>query len=126
MQDLIPMLTSIISDSFATSHPPLVLATLKATQTMMTACWPRVGQQPWQNEILKALVLCWLHFTDDDFAPKPIVDGQMVQKELVKAARTWGAIAHSAEPDAVGKITDSVIEPLIAKQPSLRILFGIS
>jgi hypothetical protein len=115
------MLSTIISDPFATSQPSLVLAALATLQTTMTICWPRLGQEHWRNEILRALVLCWLHFHEEG------EDGSDdVEQKLIKAAKTLGAIAQSITSNNADAEPSNPIAPLVAKEPSLRRLFGIS
>jgi hypothetical protein len=127
------MLSTVLSDPFATSHPPLVLATLAALQTTMVVCWPRLGQGLWRNEILKALVLCWLHFGEEEgdrttrTAP-PQGEEQLradqreqVKEGLVRTAAVLSAMSASARSDL-----NKDIAPMLTKEPSLRPLFGIS
>jgi hypothetical protein len=123
------MLSAILSDPFATSQPPLVLAALATLQTTVTICWARLVQPLWRNEILKALVLCWLHF--DEEAGQESSNSrskthnaeqfQLVKKQLAKTAEMLGAISRAADTDLAKEVA-----PLVAKEPSLQALFGMS
>lgn len=60
-QDILPLLTAILTAPFATACPPLLLAALAAlaaVETVVLVGWPRVGYH--RGEILKGLVGCWL------------------------------------------------------------------
>ena len=63
-QHILPLLAEILSAPFATAYPPLLLAALRAMETVILVDWPRVGYH--RGEILKGLVFCWLRIEDEE------------------------------------------------------------
>lgn len=41
------------------------LAAVKAMQIVVRMCWPRMGQQCYQDEVVKMLILSWINLLDD-------------------------------------------------------------
>ncbi|KAK4146701.1 uncharacterized protein C8A04DRAFT_34607 [Dichotomopilus funicola] len=124
LKDLIPMLSAILTDPFGPSAPETLLAAVKALQAVLTNCWPRILGSPWQDEIINALVLCWLHVLEQE--------GEE-DKELRLTARAVAAVLKTARKqvdggeDGKGNVeTDlgSYVAPLVAKDPRLTGLFG--
>ncbi|RFU26613.1 hypothetical protein B7463_g9729, partial [Scytalidium lignicola] len=57
--DIIPILSSVLIDPFGTSRPSLLLAGIKALQTTILNCWPRMSETVHRIETIKAISLCW-------------------------------------------------------------------
>ncbi len=107
------MFAAIMTDPFAMSQPATLSATIKALEATMTSCWPRIANRPWQDEITKMLVICWLNFQDNTNKAKDM------EAELVRAAGILAAIMKAGEVDVASKIS-----PLVAKEPLLQGLFS--
>ncbi|KXJ95203.1 hypothetical protein Micbo1qcDRAFT_230497 [Microdochium bolleyi] len=58
LKNMIPMLSAIISDPFATSHTPSLAAALDALSAVQATCWPRIPY--YANNLIKTLMLCWI------------------------------------------------------------------
>ncbi|KAH6635214.1 hypothetical protein B0J18DRAFT_472244 [Chaetomium sp. MPI-SDFR-AT-0129] len=147
LKDLIPMLSAILTDPFGPSAPETLLAAVKALQAVLTNCWPRIPGSPWQDEIINALVLCWLHVLEQEGEEDKVSSEQerprgeesknrrfgLVKKELRLTARALAAVLKTARKqvdggeDGKGNVeTDlgSYVAPLVAKDPRLTGLFG--
>ena len=109
-----PIYSTIMTDPFALSYPPLLLAAIESLQSTIAICWPRIAQSPTQDEIIKILVVCWLNVHDDKAAKPP---GQ-IDEALIKTASMLSEALKSAKVDPAEKIA-----PLIAKEPLLEGLF---
>ena len=109
-----PMYSAIMTDPFALSYPPLLLAAIESLQCTISVCWPRIAQSPTQDEVIRILVLCWLNINEDT-ASKPPND---VEGALVKTASMLAAALKANKIDTAEKVA-----PLIAKEPRLESLF---
>ncbi|TLS27977.1 hypothetical protein PpBr36_01723 [Pyricularia pennisetigena] len=118
LKDLIPMLASVMEDPFAMAHLPSLLAAIEALQAVIANSWPRLGQPPWREAIIKALVICWMRA--DDNGSKQDASTQ-VQNNLAKAAKMLAAVTRSEGIDLA-----EVVAPLTAQDASLHKLFDIS
>lgn len=60
----------ILTDPFGTAAPELLALAIQSLHTIFATCWPRLGngKSPYQDEILKALVIAFMH-ANDDLAP---------------------------------------------------------
>ncbi|OAA68345.1 hypothetical protein SPI_00540 [Niveomyces insectorum RCEF 264] len=124
LKDLIPMYASIMTDPFAMRYKPAVVAATDALQTTMVNCWPRMADTPWQEEIIKMLMLCWLNVQEDhggEERRREKEDNKDLSARLVRAADTLLAIMRAADVNVAAKIG-----PLIAKEPRLADLFKIA
>lgn len=55
----------ILTDPFASAAPELQSLAIQSLRTIFATCWPRLGKSPYQDEILKALVISFMHADDD-------------------------------------------------------------
>lgn len=128
------MLSTTITDPFAPSHPPTLLVAIAALQATIANCWPRLSSGIWQDEIIKMLVLGWLHLVDDDddstLAAKKGDDGRLdsererdrdrvqICAQLVRTAEMLAAVAEAGKTPLAEKVA-----PLLDKEPELAGLF---
>jgi len=114
------MLSATITDPFALSYPPALLSAIAALQATIANCWPRLSRGIWQDEIIKMLVLGWLHLVDDStLASASKQTRDKVRAELVKAAKMLAAAGETDDTPLATKVA-----PLISKEPELAGLFG--
>jgi len=59
LKDMIPILSAVMTDPFATSHEWLLMEAVKTVKTAVLNCWPRMGEEGWRNEVVKCLVVGW-------------------------------------------------------------------
>jgi hypothetical protein len=112
------MLSAIMTDPFAPLYPPTLLSAVKALQAVLTNCWPRVLSPVWRDEIINALVLCWLHVGDHK-NDKRLIE---IEQELLAGAK---ALISVLKADRNGFNLAAHISPLIDKEPALSKLFGM-
>lgn len=118
LKDMIPMISAILTDPFASAAPRTLLSAVKALQAVLRNCWPRLMTgSVWQDEIINALVMCWLNL---DEPTNNISDDSLeeVRKELVTSFQALSAIARTEGTDLSARV-----EPLVAKAGSLAGLF---
>jgi len=113
LKDLIPMFSATMTDPFVMSYPPTLAATILALQETLSSCWPRISNTPWQEEILKILVVCWLNVREDQ------KESSDIDAALVKTASVLFAVMEAGKVDVSARVG-----PLLAKEPGLRAMFG--
>jgi len=108
-----------MTDPFAPVAPETLFAAIRALQAVIANCWPRIPGSPWQDEIINALVLCWLHVEEHDHpaGDKPYAE---IEQELLTASKALAAVFKTGEGS-----TDllSRVAPLLEKEPRLAKLF---
>ncbi|KAK0645589.1 hypothetical protein B0T16DRAFT_411522 [Cercophora newfieldiana] len=123
LKDLIPILSSILSDPFAPAAPETLLSAIKALQAVLTNCWPRIPESPWQDEIIQAAMLCWLNANEHTFPPTKNSPSPKaaIKQELRTTVKYLDAILMAENIHL-----SELVKPLIAKEPSLSELFAPS
>lgn len=118
------MLSTIMTDPFAPVAPETLLSAIKALQAVLANCWLRIPGSPWQDEIINALVLCWLHVAEHDH---PATDKTFVQieQELLTSSKALAAVLKTAGGEGPADLS-SHVAPLLAKEPRLVKLFSFS
>ncbi|RYP02589.1 hypothetical protein DL764_005715 [Monosporascus ibericus] len=109
----------IMTDPFGTQHPPSLLSAIRLLQAIMSTCWPRIPH--YCNEIIKALMLCWLNIDEEDAFPDGNLGPASLKSELTKAADMLSAVMQGAKMDIEERVA-----PLVEKEPQLGELFKIS
>ena len=116
------MLSTILTDPFASLHPPTLLSAITALQAVLASCWPRIPNSPWQGEIINSLVLCWLNLDASDSSGDNF---PVIRQALVHAADALAAVLATEVEEGKPTINLSeVVAPLVAKEPSLSQLFS--
>jgi hypothetical protein len=128
MQDLVPMLSTIMTDPFAPAAPATLLAAIRALQATLANCWPRIPGSPWQDEIINALVLCWLHVAEHEqpATGHASIAGELyarIEPELLTSSKALAAVLKTAEGGAATDLATHVA-PLLEKEPRLAKLFA--
>ncbi|KAK4179218.1 mitochondrial CCA tRNA nucleotidyltransferase [Triangularia setosa] len=120
LKDLIPMISAILTDPFASAAPQTLLSAIKALQAILRNCWPRLlPGSVWQDEIINALVTCWLNL--DEPTNNTSNNLEEIRKELITSFQALSAIAKTA-----GIHLSARVEPLVTKKASLATLFSVS
>ena len=116
------MLTTILTDPFASLHQPTLLSAIKALQAVLATCWPRIPYSPWQDEIINSLVLCWLNLDASNSSGDSF---PAIKQALVQTADALTAVLATEVEEGKAAINLSeLVAPLVAKEPSLSQLFS--
>ena len=75
LQHILPLLSAILSDPFATAYPPILLAALQAIQSVIITDWSRMEYHG--SEILRSLIVCYCKILEDDDRARPSGLGQV-------------------------------------------------
>jgi hypothetical protein len=117
------MLSTIMTDPFAPVAPATLLSAIKALQAVLTNCWPRIPHSPWQDEIINALVLSWLHLAEHSHAATDKTYARLRQ-ELLTSSRALAAVLKTTGGEAAEAVElSSHVAPLVEKDPRLAALF---
>jgi len=108
-------------DPFGLSHPSLLLAAAKATQTTVVNCWPRMTESIHRIELIKALTLCWAAVNEgaNGNGEARSLERERIKQELQLAGT---ALVRSVS----GKVDIAKeLQPLLHTDLSLGSLFGM-
>ena len=140
------MLTTILSDPFASSAAPATLfSAIKTLQSVLANCWPRIiittstlpdhpqsqSQSPWRDEIIQALVLCWLNLPSDQDGKRQQQNEEAIarlKQELIKCSQCLDAVIkanNNNDNNNNNVLLPDLVAPLVTKEPSLAELFSV-
>ncbi|KAK3318567.1 hypothetical protein B0H66DRAFT_243527 [Apodospora peruviana] len=133
LKDLIPMLSAIMTDPFAPLSPATLLSATKALQATLANCWPRIAtapssSSPWRDEIINALILCWLNEHDHETS-HPAAADRTIKRELIVSASALAAVLKSVGIDAAELVAPLLMTKDSEQQPVAAVLaplFSIS
>ena len=87
-QHILPLLSEVFTNPFATAYPPLLLAALHVLRSVIIHCWPRIAHH--RIEIIKGLCFCWCKTLEDD--KERASDISQVQTEVKNNVRLLTAV----------------------------------
>jgi tRNA nucleotidyltransferase (CCA-adding enzyme) len=64
LKDMVPLLSSILDDPFATASTPLLLSALRAEKAVVRNAWPRVWN--WRGDLLGGLCGLWMRMAEEE------------------------------------------------------------
>jgi hypothetical protein len=116
LKDILPIISTVLTDPFAPSKPSLLLAGLRCLQSLILNAWPRVREEGYRIEIVKALVMCWRTVTEEGKEGEGL---EAVKDEIKNTGRLL--------VEAVGREVDMKEElgPLFEVEGSVEEVFGI-
>jgi hypothetical protein len=59
------MISSIMTDPFAVSYPPTVIAATQALDAIIANAWPRIQEGGHMENIIRIISLCWLSASEE-------------------------------------------------------------
>ncbi|EER25225.1 hypothetical protein CPC735_018290 [Coccidioides posadasii C735 delta SOWgp] len=131
LQEIIPILTSTLTNPFGTAYLPLLVAATECMQQLILSAWPRVWR--WRAELLAGVCGCWLHVEEDWEDIKKSDDEQEHKKSqgplelketLKKCVQVLKAVLEEAgDDDETSMDTDAEFKELADGDIRLRELF---
>ncbi|KAI1322309.1 hypothetical protein F5Y16DRAFT_43428 [Xylariaceae sp. FL0255] len=117
LKDIILIISEVLTDPFGTNYPAALLSATYLLQAILRNCWPRMSH--YSSEVIRVVMVCWLHIQDEGISSttEGQPTGAELETELRKIIEMLSAITKVAEIDMAERV-----EPLIAKEPSLRAL----
>ncbi|KAH8912820.1 hypothetical protein BR93DRAFT_922790 [Coniochaeta sp. PMI_546] len=125
LKDLVPVFRGVMTDPFAYGRPDTLMQGVRALQVVIENCWPRLVEGVWAEEMLGMVVVAWVHLLDQGgggmkgAGGKEDIEG--IRGELRKTAAMLAAVAKAGGIDLAEKV-----KLLVAKEPALAELFGLS
>lgn len=114
------MHTEVMSNPFAALAPSTLTAAIEGLQAIIANCWPRLSTPAYQDELIKALVVCYL--TVHDEREQLGTRFAAIDAGLVKTASMLIVATRGAGGEGVQDLGDKAAM-LIAKEPLLAGLF---
>lgn len=114
------MHSEVLSNPFAALAPATLAAAITGLQAVIANCWPRLSTPAYQDELIKALVVCYLtvHDEQDQLGVQfPVIDA-----ELIKTASMLTVAARGTGGEGVQDLADKAAV-LVAREPLLAGLF---
>lgn len=110
------MFSEIMTEPFTNRVPHDMSKTVNSLQVIIRNCWPRLASTPaYQDEIIKALVMCYLNMHDDNQGPGTAEVPLALTASMLSRVMTSGGGEGTTLADKVA--------PLIAREPVLADLF---
>lgn len=119
-QNLLSILSSVMTDPFATAYPPALLSAAEALNATITTCWPRFLDSDHNEEIIRIVSLCWLNLHDDVVvACRPSEEHtSAISAKLMQSAKMLQSIwqQHNVLPP-------KALKEVLEQEPRLKVLF---
>ncbi|WXC47398.1 hypothetical protein QX201_007118 [Fusarium graminearum] len=122
LSPLLSMSLSIMTDPFAVSYPPTLLATTQLIGAIIGNAWPRIREPEHMENVIRILSLCWLNTLEeieDDMSQVQKEDLQALSQELESKAKALEALWTE---DASKRPSD--LDEALEKEPKLARLFS--
>lgn len=114
------MHSEVLSNPFAALAPATLCAAIAGLQAIIANCWPRLSTPAYQDELIKALVVCYL--TVQDEREQLGARFTAIDAELVKTASMLTVAARGAGGEELQDLADKAAA-LVSKEPLLAGLF---
>ncbi|KAF5990131.1 tRNA nucleotidyltransferase [Fusarium bulbicola] len=117
---LLSMVSLVMTDPFAVSYPPTLIAATQTMSAVITNSWPRIREAEHMENVARILSLCWLNVSEEieHGASRTSADINTLLRELAHAARILQALwAHDAS-NCPAKLTEA-----LKQEPRLSHLF---
>lgn len=114
------MLSAVMTDPFATAHPPALLSAAEAMNAIIVNCWPRILDSEHVEQIIRAISLCWLSLYDGDTASQASEqDTSAISEQLARSGEMLQAIwqQHNVQPP-------KKLSEVLKQEPRLKALFS--
>ncbi|EKJ69349.1 hypothetical protein NXS19_007633 [Fusarium pseudograminearum] len=122
LSPLLSMSSSIMTDPFAVSYPPTLLATTQLIGAIIGNAWPRIREPEHMENVIRILSLCWLNTLEeieDGVSQVQKKDLQALSQELESKAKALEALWTE---DTSKRPSD--LDEALEKEPKLARLFS--
>ena len=119
-QDIIPILNTLLMDTFAPTSPANLLQAIKVLQATVTNCWPVLSEDRHRIELVRAMTVCWLHVNDE--LANSGSQRNLQLGEAQQQLKTTAALLSKAMP-ADSEFQNDVLR-LLKAEPKLAALFN--
>lgn len=114
------MHSEVLSNPFASLAPATLSAAIQGLQAIIANCWPRMSTPAYQDELIKALVVCYMTVHDErDQLGERFAE---LDAGLVNTASMLTVAAKGAGDEVAEDLADKAAL-LVSKEPLLAGLF---
>ncbi|KAF4502629.1 CCA tRNA nucleotidyltransferase, mitochondrial [Fusarium agapanthi] len=117
---LLSMVSLVMTDPFAVSYPPTLIAATQTMSAVITNSWPRIRETEHMENVARILSLCWLNVSEEieHGASWTSADINTLLRELAHAARILQALWDHDASNCPAKLTEA-----LKQEPRLSNLF---
>ncbi|CAN9235245.1 unnamed protein product [Alternaria alternata] len=120
LPDLMPLLSIILQEPLELSHKPLLLSTLKASQSVQLNAWPRLPAH--RGTIMMGMCLLWSRCIER----QKMTNGEDIKhlmSEVQESVAMLDAIMQAAETDGLGEAWEKEKQGVMQASPGFGELF---
>ncbi|KAF5644822.1 CCA tRNA nucleotidyltransferase mitochondrial [Fusarium sp. NRRL 52700] len=117
---LLSMVSLVMTDPFAVSYPPTLIAATQTMSAIITNSWPRIRETEHMENVARILSLCWLNVSEeiDHEASQTSADINALSRELAHTARILQALWDHEASKCPAKLSE-----VLKQEPQLSNLF---
>lgn len=116
LQDLLPQHCELLTDPFAELADPADLwGVIDSLEWIIQTCWPRLSRNDYQDQIINAIVVCFLR----TYKKEPVPDYDFKSKLSNVASMVTKVVSYAGDG---GKLKGNIAS-LVAQEPKLAELF---
>ncbi|KAF5531914.1 CCA tRNA nucleotidyltransferase mitochondrial [Fusarium napiforme] len=117
---LLSMVSLVMTDPFAVSYPPTLMAATQTMSAIITNTWPRIQGTEHMENVARILSLCWLNVSEEieHEASRTSADINTLSQELAHAARILQALWDHDASERPAKLSEA-----LKQEPRLSTLF---
>ncbi|KAF5615964.1 CCA tRNA nucleotidyltransferase mitochondrial [Fusarium tjaetaba] len=117
---LLSMVSLVMTDPFAVSYPPTLMAATQTMSAIITNTWPRIQGTEHMENVARILSLCWLNVSEEieHEASRTSADINTLSQELAHAARILQALWDQDASERPAKLSEA-----LKQEPRLSTLF---
>ncbi|KAK0119578.1 hypothetical protein ONS95_011018 [Cadophora gregata] len=125
LKDILPIVSSVLTDPFAAARLSDVTVALQTFQAMVLHCWVRFREELWRREGVRMLVLCWGAMGelkgDGNGKAGAHIDSEVLER-VKGEMRVMGRVFAKAVEGSVDLREE--LKPLVNVDDSIEDLFG--
>ncbi|KAF4442150.1 CCA tRNA nucleotidyltransferase mitochondrial [Fusarium acutatum] len=117
---LLSMVSLVMTDPFAVSYPPTLIAATQTMSAIITNSWPRIRETEHMENVARILSLCWLNVSEaiEHEASRTSADINTLSQELAHTARILQALWDHDASKRPAKLGEA-----LKQEPRLSTLF---
>ena len=109
-QHLISLFSATLTDPFALAYPPTIVESVRALNTAILNCWPRVIDTENSGQIARIISICWLNVHDSQGSTDRISehDSDRVIRELQTSSEILQSFWAQCDTGTPAELRDAV------------------
>ncbi|KAF5546378.1 CCA tRNA nucleotidyltransferase mitochondrial [Fusarium phyllophilum] len=117
---LLSMVSLVMTDPFAVSYPPTLIAATQTMSAIITNSWPRIRETEHMENVIRILSLCWLNVSEEieHEASRTSADINTLSQELAHTAQILQALWRHDASKRPAELSEA-----LKQEPRLSTLF---